>query len=147
MLPSFIGALSITPISWDLGVTVQDAGIQTLTITALNDTDSVVKVDFLSTCDCLYSSINTLTLSPEESSQLQFFFDPKDENGSVSKLMIIRTTQPDLPKALFEVHGEVLGKIEESGLNATGIKSDSENDDLVSNEVHIFIFYFIISVL
>ena len=71
-------------------------------------------MDFISTCDCLSSDTSTVTLEPDSRSSVVFSFDPAAENGKVSKFMIIRTTQPGLPKALFEVTGTVTGNGGES---------------------------------
>ena len=122
-------ALSINPISWDLGSINNISGIQALTVIALNNTEKDVKVDFISTCDCLYSSTDSLILQPEESIQLQFYFDPMEESGPISKFMIIRTTQPDLPKALFEVSGEVLGNTFETEVDVYKGELDTVNVD------------------
>jgi len=120
-----IGALSITPSSWDLGSITSNSGIQSLDIRIYNDTKEKIKIDFISTCDCLSSSTDSLTLQPDESDDIQFYFNPKDERGIVSKFMIIRTSQPDLPKALFEIKGEVKEAADSTG--EKGFIPDNQN--------------------
>lgn len=120
-----LSALSINPTIWNLGSITNDSGIQTLELEVHNDTAANIKIDFISTCDCLVSDTDALNLSPNESASVVLQFDPIDENGTVSKFMIIRTTQSDLPKALFEVSGEVTGNKEES--QNTDSETDSNN--------------------
>ncbi|MEA1910282.1 MAG: DUF1573 domain-containing protein [Spirochaetota bacterium] len=119
-----LSTLSITPTSWDLGSITNDSNIQTLELEIFNNTTEKIIIDFISTCDCLISDTDTINLSTNESAFVTFQFDPIDENGTVSKFMIIRTTQPGLPKALFEVYGEVAG-IEETVQNNS--ETDSNN--------------------
>ena len=109
-----LSPLSITPTSWNLGTITRDSGIQTLMLEALNDTPAEVKVDFISTCGCLETDTDTLELKANERASVMFTFNPVDENGEISKFMIIRTTQPGLPKALFEVTGVVSREVTEN---------------------------------
>ncbi len=109
LINSFLGALILSPGNWDLGRITSNDGVQNIKIDLRNDTSAEVTINFISTCDCLISDTDTLNLSPDESSSVLFSFDPIDESGSVSKFIIIRTTQPGLPKALFEVFGDVEG--------------------------------------
>lgn len=120
-------ALSITPTSWNLGSITSNSGIQTILLEVHNNTSNNIKIDFISTCNCLISNTETLNLSPNTSSAISLSFDPGDENGTVSKFMIIRTTQPGLQKALFEVYGEVAGNNEESQNSNSELKSNTVN--------------------
>lgn len=125
-------AISISPSTWNLGSITNESGIQSLAITISNDTNSDIEIDFISTCDCLWSDIDKLIFSPAESVVVKFSFNPKDENGTISKFMIIRTTQPGLLKALFEVHGEVLGNTVEMEISEGELDTVNTDTDLPS---------------
>ena len=132
IITSYIGALSVNPPFWDLGIITNDTGLQTLKLEILNDTAENIKIDFISTCECLQSDTAILTLISNETASVTFQFDPIDENGTISKFMIIRTTQPGLPKALFEVYGEVFGDGSNTGFEA--IEEESGKDQILSKQ-------------
>jgi hypothetical protein len=136
LIASYIGALSIIPTTWNLGSITSNSGIQILEMEVHNDTTEKIKVDLLSTCDCLTSDTNSLTMAPDESSLVVLSFDPIEESGAVSKFMIIRTTQPDLPKALFEVIGEVTGNENtlQDNNSQTELNSTKDNSDYLQND-------------
>jgi len=51
-----------------------------------------------------------LSLDPGRAARVDLSFDPIDDSGSVEKDIIIRTTLEQMPKALYLVHGEVIGE-------------------------------------
>jgi len=138
LINSFLGALSLTPGSWDLGSIVSFDGVQNKTIDVFNNTNSEVTVNFISTCDCLTTDTQILILSPHESTSVLFSFDPIDETGSISKFMIIRTSEPGLPKALFEVFGEVQGN---SSIDKNLIQTE-DNPVSVNSKVITIKYYY-----
>ena len=56
---SYIGALTVNPPDWDLGTISYDTGKQALELEIHNDTTAEMKIDFISTCDCLWTDTKT----------------------------------------------------------------------------------------
>ncbi len=137
-------ALSFSPASWDLGSIKYNSGIQSLEIEVYNESSADIKVDFISVCDCLTSDTVSLYLTPGETSPVNFSFNPIDENGPVSKFIIIRTNQEGLEKALFQVTGEVSGdnRSEFATSQNTGTTSTSNSRILITATKIISVKYF-----
>ena len=132
LITSYASAITIAPSSWNLGTIANNTGVQKLKLEIYNDTQDDIKIDFISTCDCLVSDTGTINISSNETAYVTFHFDPIDENGTISKFMIIRTTQPGLPKALFEVYGEISGDSENTGLKIN--EEESDKDQIISDQ-------------
>ena len=132
LITSYLSALTVTPSSWELGTITNDTGVQKLKLEIYNDTKADIKIDFISTCDCLMSDTGTINILSNGTAYVTFHFDPMDENGTVSKFMIIRTTQPGIPKALFEVYGEILG--DSSTIDSKIVEEEPEKDQIISDQ-------------
>jgi cytochrome c biogenesis protein CcdA len=66
-------------------------------------------VRLLATCDCLSVEPTSLQLPPKGQAGFRLRYDPSEESGEVDKYLVLATDLPELPKALFRVHGQVTG--------------------------------------
>ncbi len=137
-------ALSVSPTSWNLGSIEYNSGVQTLSLEVNNNTETDININFVSTCSCLVSDTENLNLTPGETATVNIFFDPKVENGSVSKFLIIRTNQEGLEKALFQVTGKVSGnnRSESSSNRNTETGTASNSSSLLTDPKIVKVKYF-----
>jgi len=103
-------AITVTPPEWDFGRIDRSGGAVTAEMVVENKSGQEVLITFLSTCDCLWIIPAELSLDPGQAARVDLSFDPIDDSGSVEKDIIIRTTLEQMPKALYLVHGEVIGE-------------------------------------
>ncbi len=101
--------LRVSPPEWDLGSISAKAGVQVLDARLENLTDRVVAVRLLSTCDCLSVEPSSLQLPPGGQAGFRLRYDPSEAGGEVDKYLVLSTDLPELPKALYRVHGQVTG--------------------------------------
>ncbi len=101
--------LRVSPPEWDLGSLSAQAGVQVLEARLENLTDRAVAVRLVSTCDCLGVEPSSLQLPPGGQAGFRLRYDPSEESGEVDKYLILSTDLPELPKALYRVHGRVSG--------------------------------------
>ncbi len=107
-----------------------DSGILEEVINVYNNGNKITTVNFISTCGCLNTSSESIELMPEESREVIFSFDPSDESGEISKYIIIRTSDEDMPKALFKISGYVSG-IKKSSTRINDNREDSSGIPVV----------------
>jgi cytochrome c biogenesis protein CcdA len=101
--------LRVSPPEWDLGSISARAGVQVLDARLENLTDRAVAVRLVSTCDCLSVEPTTLQLPPGGQAGFRLRYDPSAEGGEVEKYLVLTSDLPELPKALYRVHGRVTG--------------------------------------
>jgi len=101
--------LRVSPPEWDLGSISSRAGVQVLDARLENLTDRAVAVRLLSTCDCLSVEPSSIDLPPGGQAGFRLRYDPSAESGEVEKYLVLSSDLPELPKALYRVHGEVTG--------------------------------------
>jgi cytochrome c biogenesis protein CcdA len=99
--------LQVTPPEWELGSISSAAGPQELEARLENRTDRTVAVRLASTCDCLSVEPASLQLAPRGQAGFRLRYDPAEESGEVEKYLVLSTDLPELPKALYRVHGVV----------------------------------------
>lgn len=114
------------PGSWEFENVVQGE-IITENVTVRNDSPREVTVSLISTCDCVVIIPDEMVLAPGEASTAAIRFDTRDDTGNVDKTMIVRTTLPDLPKALYRITGNVAAK------TAAGDGSEGTNGSVPAN--------------
>lgn len=73
-----------------------------------NGDNTTVKIDIISTCDCLSVTPGTAAVEPGQSVFFELVFDTTDYSGQIQKHYIVQTTSPSLRKAFFPVTGTVL---------------------------------------
>jgi cytochrome c biogenesis protein CcdA len=99
--------VEISPPESGFGVLERSAGVAERSISLTNRSDRVLRIDLVSTCECLAVNPSSLSLPPGAVASVQIFFDPADDDGPFEKDLIVRTDHPDLPKALYRLYGEV----------------------------------------
>jgi cytochrome c biogenesis protein CcdA len=99
--------LRVTPPEWELGRISPAAGIRSQEVRVENRTERAVEVELRSTCDCLSVKPSLLRLDPGGAASFRLRYDPSGEKGEVDKYLIVRSDLPELPKALYRVHGIV----------------------------------------
>ncbi|MBN2050994.1 MAG: DUF1573 domain-containing protein [Spirochaetales bacterium] len=103
---SLYAEILFTPSFWDLGELKQGV-VVTLDVEIKNTGLEAVDVEFISTCDCFYPQDYKVSIPREETRLVTFFYDSSDDQGSFEKYVIVLTTDPDLPKGLFQASGVV----------------------------------------
>jgi cytochrome c biogenesis protein CcdA len=101
--------LRVSPPEWDLGSISSRAGPQVLEARLENRTDQAVAVRLVSTCECLIVEPSSLDLTPGGQAGFRLRYDPSAESGEVEKYLVLSSDLPELPKALYRVHGTVTG--------------------------------------
>ncbi len=101
--------LRVSPPEWDLGSISAKAGVQVLDARLENLTDRDVAVRLVSTCDCLSVEPSSLQIPPGGQAGFRLRYDPSEEGGEVDKYLVLTSDLPELPKALYRVHGQVTG--------------------------------------
>jgi cytochrome c biogenesis protein CcdA len=101
--------LRVSPPEWDLGSLSARAGVQELDARLENLTDRAVAARLVSTCDCLSVEPSSLQLPPGGQAGFRLRYDPSAESGEVEKFLVLTSDLPELPKALYRVHGRVTG--------------------------------------
>ena len=105
--PGFLGAdIFFSSSEWAFGE-VPDTKPVSYTVTVKNSGAEPVSLTLISTCECLTVEPATFDVGPGSSRDWTVTFDPEGYSGEFQNPIIIRTDDPDLPKALFQVHGKI----------------------------------------
>ena len=125
---------------WVLGVIEPDQ-VFLKSMTIENRGNALIKLSLLSTCECLSAAPQEFILEPHSSAQSELSFDSSDDSGDFEKIIIIRSTDPGLPKAFFTVSGRVEGLTDEfqDPLEMKG--SDSEEYLLETSSIDADYYY------
>ncbi|MBI9108034.1 MAG: DUF1573 domain-containing protein [Spirochaetales bacterium] len=100
------GGLELSITEWDTGLL--EAGVipeQAVEIT--NNTENAVEINLISTCSCLTTSADLLSIASGDSGTFTLFFDSSDDEGDFEKILIIQTDSDEMPKGFFLVRGSV----------------------------------------
>lgn len=105
--PGFLGAdIFFSSSEWAFGE-VPDTKPVSYTVTVENSGAEPVSLTLISTCECLTVEPATFDVGPGSRRDWTVTFDPEGYSGEFRNPIIIRTDDPDLPKALFQVHGKI----------------------------------------
>jgi len=109
ILPGVLSSqIAVDPYEWNLGEVLRNK-VYTGSVTIKNNGEETVSVSLMSTCSCLTLSESEWDLKPGEVRSVDLFYDTVDDTREFEKLLIIRTSDPSLPKAFFPVFGQVTG--------------------------------------
>ncbi|MBI9103434.1 MAG: DUF1573 domain-containing protein [Spirochaetales bacterium] len=125
--------IQLSLIQWNLGKIEADLSyIKELEIE--NRGTEPVRVSLMSTCGCLSVDPQEIILEPNAKSIVKMIFDSSDDTGEFEKIIIIRTTNPDLPKAFFMVRGDVIREVAGQFLaEGRGEGSDEQQNPLTED--------------
>ncbi len=129
---SLVSQISFSLSEWDLGE-IQADSIFSRDLEISNTGEIPVKVSLMSTCGCLTVSPQEFILEPGSGNTVALKFDSSDDTGGFEKIVILRSTHPDLPKAFYMVRGVVIrnGISETEEISETG--SGMDGSDLVAD--------------
>ncbi len=108
---------------WDIGNIKKGETTEKVLILENRDTDNL-SVEFVSTCDCLFTDIDRLTIKPGEKDKITITFDSSDDDGEFEKYLIIRTNREDLSKTYYFIYGKVVA--EQTGNTSTSFSVKEE---------------------
>jgi hypothetical protein len=94
--------------AWDFG-TVDPAASPETTLSVANRSTSTVIMTLISTCDCLVVDPSRRVMAPGATAAFRIAFDPSDEQGEVSRTLVVATDISGRPRSLFTVTGRVTG--------------------------------------
>ncbi len=105
--PGFLGAdIVFSDSEWDFGE-VPDTTPVFFTVAVENTGEEPVSFTLVSTCECLTVEPAEFEVGPGSSRDWTVTFDPEGYSGEFRNPIIIRSDDPDLPKALFQVYGRI----------------------------------------
>lgn len=105
--PGFLWAdILFSSSEWAFGE-VPDTKPVSYTVTVENTGAEPVSFTLISTCECLTVEPATFDVGPGSSRNWTVTFEPEGYSGEFRNPIIIRTDDPDMPKAIFQVHGKV----------------------------------------
>ena len=135
--------LEFSMTEWDLGTVDQDEYYAVDLMIENRGTDPV-KVSLMSTCGCLSVQPQEGVVEPGGVFTAEMVFDSFDDRGDFEKIMIIRTTHPELPKAFFMVRGSVKGSFNSEDNAEIEQAGDQDVSDLPEDnpEKLVFDYYF-----
>jgi len=104
-IPVYSG-INLSISEWDLGEIEADLSFFDELIIE-NTGGDPVRISLMSTCGCLLVEPQEIILEPDTSAEVIMNFNSSDDTGDFEKIIIVRTTDPDLSKAFFMVRGFV----------------------------------------
>ena len=106
------GDIIFSSSEWDFGtIESRDPLKQMLSIE--NGDEEILEVQIIDTCSCLSVEPERATILPGQTGFFTLSYDPSDDAGPVERFFLIRTNRLNLEKALYVVHGTVIGKSQE----------------------------------
>jgi cytochrome c biogenesis protein CcdA len=111
--------LFFSPVEWNFGIVLPEKKLRAQVLIE-NKTGKDVRVEFFTTCDCLFSRPESTTIASRSAETFMLEFNPASYSGEVSHFFIIETDFPGLEKGLFEVFGTVTA-------NSTDSSKDNNN--------------------
>lgn len=110
--PAAPAQITASPTSVDFGKIDQGGGSVTATIELRNDGGRPLNIFRVSTsCGCTTATLDASPMSPGESRPLTITFDPMvhpDENGPITRMVYLQSSDPDQPELEIEVIGNVI---------------------------------------
>ncbi len=111
------GDIIFSSSEWDFGtIESRDPLKQMLSqmLSIENGDEEILEVQIIDTCSCLSVEPEQATILPGQTGFFTLSYDPSDDAGPVERFFLIRTNRLNLEKALYAVHGTVIGKSQES---------------------------------
>jgi cytochrome c biogenesis protein CcdA len=97
----------VAPPEWNFGSIEAGQAALKQELTLFSRADRGATVTLTSTCDCLSVEPSSQELPAGGSATFRLRYDPREDQGAVEKYLILRTSLPELPKALYLVRGFV----------------------------------------
>jgi len=98
---------------WDFG-TIEARDPLSRMLSIENTDEKILEVQIVDTCPCLSVEPKQATILPGQIGFFTLSYDPSEDTGPVERYFAIRTNRKNLEKALYVVHGRVLGDSGES---------------------------------
>ena len=124
VLPLCAEGLDFSITEWNTGALAADV-VEQQKVDIVNNTDSRVHIDLISTCSCMTTEPESLDLEPGGNGSFDILFDSSDDDGEFEKLLIIQTDSDAMPKGFFVVTGSV-----ERGGGSDADTADAETGDM-----------------
>jgi cytochrome c biogenesis protein CcdA len=97
----------VDPPEWNFGAVEAGAAALERELVLRSRAEQPASVSLASTCDCLSVEPASRELPAGGVATFRLRYDPRDDRGAVEKYLILRTSLPELPKALYLVRGFV----------------------------------------
>jgi cytochrome c biogenesis protein CcdA len=97
----------VEPPEWAFGSVEAGSGALEQELVARSRAAQATTISLTSTCECLSVEPASQELPAGGSVRFRLRYDPREDRGEVEKFLILRTSLPELPKALYRVHGFV----------------------------------------
>ena len=135
-LNNLLAEIVITPEQWDFGI-IDNSKLVQKEITIKNSELKTVQLRLISTCSCLYVQPGKLTLSGGETRNIQFKYEPFEDSGEVTMMVIIVSElDKDVKRYFFNISGIV-----DSSISAETVKELKE-DTVKPDEAVWFSYYY-----
>jgi cytochrome c biogenesis protein CcdA len=97
----------VDPPEWNFGSVESGQAALEQELTLHSRAGQAATISLTSTCGCLSVEPSTRELPAGGSAAFRLRYDPREDQGAVEKYLILRTSLPELPKALYLVRGFV----------------------------------------
>ena len=99
--------VQVEPPDWNFGTVEAGSAVLEQELVVRSRATQAATVSLISTCECLTVEPDSRELPAGGSASFRLRYDPREDRGAVEKYLILRTTLPELAKALYRVHGFV----------------------------------------